>query len=366
MRHIGVFEHLVTTPSPATAGRIHVVDDEPDIAALVAFHLARAGYLVSTAGTGPDAVRIAREERPSLVVLDLMLPGMSGYHVLELLRRDAATSGIAVLMLTARRDEEDRVRGLSLGADDYVTKPFSPRELVLRVGAILRRARGEGSAHVTVLPGKSGEVYAHVTNGPGYAASETDRFKDVGVRLSLTPLATHPGLFQTLAITPWVYRGRTGSKFAAGGVGQVAPVTDGLPRKRWGIFVGSRDPRLTLGMQYAKRTDGYEYGSNTAIAPRTVSDTMGTLLSMYVLARPLRWQSGNNVSRLGMVLRRDEFRTHGALPGREQLWIVGLEYAPTPRTALAVDFQELQARDYVGRAPITDSRTVYVHWAAAF
>jgi two-component system phosphate regulon response regulator PhoB len=114
-------EQIVTTPPIASSARIHVVDDEPEIAALVAYHLARAGYQVSTAGTGPDAVRMAREQRPALVVLDLMLPGMSGYDVLELLRRDAATSGIAVLMLTARRDEEDRVRGLSLGADDYVT-----------------------------------------------------------------------------------------------------------------------------------------------------------------------------------------------------------------------------------------------------
>jgi two-component system phosphate regulon response regulator PhoB len=141
----------VSTAPSAVTGRILVVDDEPEIAALVAYHLARAGYQVSTAGTGPDAVRLAREECPILVVLDLMLPGMSGYDVLEALRQDAATNEVSVLMLTARRDEEDRVRGLSLGADDYVTKPFSPRELVLRVGAILRRARGDATTQVTVV-----------------------------------------------------------------------------------------------------------------------------------------------------------------------------------------------------------------------
>jgi two-component system phosphate regulon response regulator PhoB len=141
----------VTTPPPGTPARILVVDDEPEIVALVAYHLTRAGYQLSTAGTGPDAVRMAREERPALVVLDLMLPGMSGYDVLEVLRRDAVTNDVPVLMLTARRDEEDRVRGLALGADDYVTKPFSPRELVLRVGAILRRAKGESATHVTVV-----------------------------------------------------------------------------------------------------------------------------------------------------------------------------------------------------------------------
>jgi two-component system phosphate regulon response regulator PhoB len=133
------------TAAPGGAERILVVDDEADILALVTYHLAKAGYRVSTAATGPEALRAARDERPVLIVLDLMLPGLSGFDVLEQLRADAATSGIAVLMLTARRDEPDRIRGLSLGADDYLTKPFSPRELVLRVGAILRRTAAGGA-----------------------------------------------------------------------------------------------------------------------------------------------------------------------------------------------------------------------------
>lgn len=125
---------------PATAGeRVLVVDDEPDIVALVAYHLAKSGFRVATATSGSEAVHQARRERPALVVLDLMLPGMSGFDVLEALRADESTRQIAVLMLTARREEPDRIRGLSLGADDYLTKPFSPAELVLRVKAILRR-----------------------------------------------------------------------------------------------------------------------------------------------------------------------------------------------------------------------------------
>ena len=132
----------MTTPAaPASGERILVVDDEPDICALVAYHLAKAGYRVSTAATGPDALASAREEKPVLVVLDLMLPGMSGYEVLERIRNDEPTRDIAVLMLTARHEEENRIRGLSLGADDYLAKPFSPQELVLRVAAILRRSR---------------------------------------------------------------------------------------------------------------------------------------------------------------------------------------------------------------------------------
>src|SRR5688500_16340751 len=123
--------------------RILVVDDEPDIIALVAYHLARAGYRVSTASTGMEALHAAREEQPALVVLDLMLPELSGFQVLERMRADGALADIPVLMLTARRDEPDRVQGLSLGADDYLVKPFSPQELVLRVRNILRRTRAK-------------------------------------------------------------------------------------------------------------------------------------------------------------------------------------------------------------------------------
>ncbi|HWA41173.1 MAG TPA: response regulator transcription factor [Gemmatimonadales bacterium] len=119
--------------------RILVVDDEPDITALVAYHLAKAGYRVSTAANGPDALKSAREERPDLVILDVMLPGASGYDVLAELRRREETKDVGVILLTARREEPDRIRGLSLGADDYLTKPFSPHELALRVGALLRR-----------------------------------------------------------------------------------------------------------------------------------------------------------------------------------------------------------------------------------
>ena len=131
-----------TTERAKETDRILAVDDEPDILALVAYHLARAGYRVSTAATGAEALQAAREEHPALVVLDLMLPELSGFEVLERMRADHALAETPVLMLTARREESDRVQGLSLGADDYLVKPFSPQELVLRVRNILRRTRG--------------------------------------------------------------------------------------------------------------------------------------------------------------------------------------------------------------------------------
>ena len=123
-----------------------VVDDEPDITALVAYHLAKAGYRVTTANSGSDALRAAEDQAPDLIVLDLMLPGFSGYEVLESLRRRADTRDIGVIVLTARKDETDRIKGLSLGADDYLVKPFAPQELVLRVGAVLRRLSGPSVA----------------------------------------------------------------------------------------------------------------------------------------------------------------------------------------------------------------------------
>ncbi len=131
--------------------RVLVVDDEADITALVAYHLAKAGYRVSTAGNGGDALRAAREERPDVVVLDLMLPGIAGLDVLAELRARPETRDVGVILLTAKRDEPDRIKGLSLGADDYLTKPFSPPELVLRVQALLRRLTAPAVAGGSLL-----------------------------------------------------------------------------------------------------------------------------------------------------------------------------------------------------------------------
>jgi DNA-binding response OmpR family regulator len=120
--------------------KILVVDDEMKIARLVKDYLSEAGFDVALASTGPAAVAAVRSDRPDLVVLDLGLPGMDGYDVTRAIRGGSA---IPIIMLTARSEETDRIVGLELGADDYVVKPFSPRELVARVKAVLRRTGGE-------------------------------------------------------------------------------------------------------------------------------------------------------------------------------------------------------------------------------
>jgi two-component system phosphate regulon response regulator PhoB len=118
---------------------ILVVDDEEDIIELVSYNLAKAGYRVTSVTSGEDAIKSARSKLPDLVLLDLMLPGVDGLEVCNTLKRDHRTANIPVVMLTARGEEADIVSGLELGADDYITKPFSPRVLLARIKAVLRR-----------------------------------------------------------------------------------------------------------------------------------------------------------------------------------------------------------------------------------
>ena len=121
--------------------RVLVVDDEPDITALIAYQLTLAGFRVETAADGAEAMESIGRNVPDLLVLDRMLPGMSGDEILKRLRSVRRTSDLPILVLTAKKEQEDRIEGLQWGADDYMSKPFSPRELVLRACAILRRAQ---------------------------------------------------------------------------------------------------------------------------------------------------------------------------------------------------------------------------------
>ena len=130
---------------------ILVVEDEPDVVDLVRYHLHRAGFQVLTALNGPAGLATATESRPDAIVLDIMLPQMTGIEVCQALRNAHDTADIPILILTAKADVSDRIAGLELGVDDYITKPFSPRELVLRVQNLLRRLRVVRSASVLVV-----------------------------------------------------------------------------------------------------------------------------------------------------------------------------------------------------------------------
>ncbi|MGH7299255.1 MAG: response regulator [Candidatus Rokuibacteriota bacterium] len=144
-----------------------VVEDEPDIRNLVVLHLARDGFRCRTAATGGEALQEVKAHAPDLVVLDLMLPGMDGLEVCRRLRADPVTAALPIIMLTAKADEVDRVVGLELGADDYLVKPFSPKELVARVRAVLRRVRGPVTQNLLRVGGVALDAARHLVTAEG-------------------------------------------------------------------------------------------------------------------------------------------------------------------------------------------------------
>ena len=152
----------VTTTSagigPPPTGHVLVIDDDPTVAEVVVGYLTRAGHRVDRAADGHQGLALARDAMPDLLVLDLMLPGIDGLEVLRRLRATEAGAGLPVVLLTAKGGESDRILGLELGADDYVTKPFSPRELVLRVQSLLRRSRAGTAAAAPDGPVVSGDI----------------------------------------------------------------------------------------------------------------------------------------------------------------------------------------------------------------
>ncbi|MGC8743894.1 MAG: response regulator [Verrucomicrobiia bacterium] len=122
--------------------KVLVIDDEPDVLELIEYNLTAAGFNVIKASEGNEAIKKAREQSPDLIVLDIMLPGIDGFEICKILKRDKTTASIPIIMLTAKAEEVDRIVGLELGADDYITKPFSPRELTLRIKTLLKRVKG--------------------------------------------------------------------------------------------------------------------------------------------------------------------------------------------------------------------------------
>ena len=199
-----------TDPSRA----VLVVEDEPNIRELVALHLQLDGWTVTQTGDGQEALRLARAEAFDLVILDLMLPGLDGMTVLRALRRDAPARDVPVLLLTARRDESDKVLGLESGADDYLTKPFGVRELVARARALTRRPRASAAAPAATgiadgRPVRLGQLVVDparrsVTVG-GREVELTGREFDL-----LHLLASHPGIvFSREALVQRVWGGDT-------------------------------------------------------------------------------------------------------------------------------------------------------------
>lgn len=173
--------------------RVLIVEDEVDIANLISFHLTREGYAPNIATSGRDALRAIEQQKPELVILDIMLPDLDGLEVCRKIKREPATQRIPVLMVSARGEESDIVVGLELGAEDYVTKPFSPRVLMARVKAALRRHEGEGAREIAFAGGA-------IRIDP---ARHTVEVNGMGIDLTLTQyrllhfLALRPGFVRT-------------------------------------------------------------------------------------------------------------------------------------------------------------------------
>jgi hypothetical protein len=224
-----------------------------------------------------------------------------------------------------------------------------------------------GAALLVTLPKKLGEVYGNVVNGTSFSASEVDRFKDFGARLTITPLANSTMLGawgKTLAVSPWIYEGKTASKFQNGGTGQVGLVSQGLARRRRGVFIGAKDPRLTLGVSLAERTETIEAGDNTTESPRTTKDVTGKLTSVFGIVRPGAWfKPGSSIAKWGVLGRLDTFRPNTETEPENQFQILSLFYEPTSKVTFSIDMQELSRHN---GAVVPETKTLFFHVQVLF
>jgi len=235
-----------------------------------------------------------------------------------------------------------------------------------------------GLGGIVTFPNKMGEIYATIVNGPGYTARERDRFKDYAIRLTYTPLMNEPAgsLLQTFTVLGWGYKGALASTFVNGGAGQLGAVGDALDRSRFGFFAGLRDPRLTLGAEFASRHDGGDAGLNTALSPRIATETRGRLLSGFTLVRPWAFTNANHKSPVGLVLRYDHvsptvssegFVTPPATSNAYHNFIGGAFVDISSKAQLAFDYQEqLASNNGVSSPPPAQLKAYYAHFNVNF
>ena len=220
-----------------------------------------------------------------------------------------------------------------------------------------------GAAALFLFPKRWGEVYAAITNGPGYTAAETDRFKDFSARVSFTPFANSTGFFRSLSVTPWYFKGAVASQFVLGGPTQVGPVSEGLIKDRRGVFLGLRDRRLTGGVSLSQRIEEIESGANTVALPRLVADRTSNLVDGFAMVRPVEVFKPKSRSPLGLIGRFDSFTIDDNLSAHNSFLVLGAIYDLTARTSFALDYQELKPRD---GSTTTRLSTWFLHMVANF
>jgi len=221
-----------------------------------------------------------------------------------------------------------------------------------------------GVATLLTLPNKYGEFYATIVNGPGYTSRETDRFKDYAARLSLTPFGRSDNkVLKTFALTGWTYVGAVASQFAAGGAGQVGPIGVSMPRRRAGVFLGVRDPRLSAGAEWDARKDARETGANTLLSPRVEIDTTGRLIAGFATIKPFQLLNDKSTFPLGLLARWDRFKPNTATAGYINTVIGGLTWDLNKKSAISLDYQEQTPHS---GAVIAATKTYFLHLVANF
>ena len=222
-----------------------------------------------------------------------------------------------------------------------------------------------GVATLWTLPNKWGEFYANIVNGPGYTSRETDRFKDYAARLSITPLSKSDNkVLRTFAVTGWTYQGAIASQFAAGGAGQIGRIGSSLPRKRSGVFIGVKDPRLSAGFDYATTKNGGETGLNTVLSPAVEVDSTGRLISGFATVKPFQLINDKSTFPLGLIGRWDRLKPNTATSGYLNTVIAGLTWDLTKKTALSLDYQEVTPKS--GLLSAATAKTYFLHLVANF
>jgi hypothetical protein len=221
-----------------------------------------------------------------------------------------------------------------------------------------------GVATTLTFPNKLGEIYATVVNGPGYTSRETDRFKDYAIRLTLTPLSGSDNkVIRTLALSGWAYVGAVGSQFASGGAGQVGTVGLSMPRRSSGVFLGARDPRLSVGLEWDIRKDASETGANTVASPRVEVDSIGRLIAGFAAIKPFQMINDKSTFPLGLVARWDRFKPNAANNGFIKTIIAGLTWDLNKKSAISLDYQEVTPQS---GAIVTTTKTYFLHMVANF
>lgn len=219
-----------------------------------------------------------------------------------------------------------------------------------------------GVAATVTLPKKRGELYATITNGPGYTSRETDRFKDYAVRLTLTPFANGGSFFKGLAISPWVSNGDRASDFARRR-GTVQQVSSALRKDRAGVFIALRDPRVVLGAHFAQRWDVIESADTARDAAPTSIDRTGRVTSLHATVRPFAFADSTPALPIALVFRVDHIEPDVDGDAYARNYIAGVSWEFNRRTSLTLDYQAQTPRD--GSAAI-DNRVVFLHLIAGF